>query len=219
VGGSAARVSRAAPRRVRARRGEGEKLKEQILEAAERLLVVTEDEEAVSIRAVAEAVGVTPPSIYLHFEDKDDLLVAVCERRFAQLDRALEEAGADALDPVGALIERGRAYVRFGLEYPELYRILFLRRVGPRPIRADRTRDVAAFDHHLAAVSAAVESGAMKGDPLLVAVGLWAAVHGITSLLITKPHFEWPELDPLIDHVLHTQIRGLSTPDTEGGTT
>jgi AcrR family transcriptional regulator len=56
-------------RRRRARRGEGEKLREEILEAAERLLLQTGSEEMVQVRAVAEAVGVTPPSIYLHFAD------------------------------------------------------------------------------------------------------------------------------------------------------
>src|SRR6266540_4850124 len=84
---TAPRATSSSPRRTRARRGEGEKLREQILEVAERLLVETVDEEAVTIRAVADAVGVTPPSVYLHFADKDELLFAICERHFAQLDR------------------------------------------------------------------------------------------------------------------------------------
>ena len=75
---AAARPS-ASPRRARARRGEGPRLREEILAAATRLLAETGDEEAVSIRAVAEAVGVTPPSIYLHFADKTELIFAVCE--------------------------------------------------------------------------------------------------------------------------------------------
>jgi AcrR family transcriptional regulator len=84
-----------APRRTRARRGEGERLRGQILEAAERLLVEAGDEQAVTIRDVAEAVGVTPPSVYLHFADKDELLFAISERNFAELDRVTEEAAAD----------------------------------------------------------------------------------------------------------------------------
>jgi len=65
-------------RRRRAPRGQGRKLREEILAAAERLLRETGDQEAVSIRAVADAVGVTPPSIYLHFADKTDLIFAIC---------------------------------------------------------------------------------------------------------------------------------------------
>jgi AcrR family transcriptional regulator len=85
-----AKVETSSPRRSRARRGEGDRLREQILEAAEHLLIQTGNEEAVTIRAVAEAVGVTPPSVYLHFADKDDLLFAICERHFARLAQVMQ---------------------------------------------------------------------------------------------------------------------------------
>ena len=113
-------------RRARARRGEGPRLREEILAAATRLLVETGDEEAVSIRAVAEAVGVTPPSIYLHFADKTELIFAVCEEQFRQLDAEMAAAEAGAADPLEALRRRGQAYVRFGLRNAEAYRVLFM---------------------------------------------------------------------------------------------
>ena len=113
-------------RRARARRGEGPRLREEILAAATRLLVETGDEEAVSIRAVAEAVGVTPPSIYLHFADKTELIFAVCEEQFRQLDAEMAGAEAGAADPLEALRRRGQAYVRFGLGNAEHYRVLFM---------------------------------------------------------------------------------------------
>src|SRR5215211_7525579 len=84
--------------------------------------------DSVSIRAIADAVGVTPPSIYLHFPDKESLILAVSERHFETFDSAIEEAGASIEDPVESLRRRGRAYVRFGLENPEPYRILFMTR-------------------------------------------------------------------------------------------
>src|ERR687888_1032271 len=101
-----------AQRRRRAPRGQGERLRAEILEAAERLLVQTGDQEAVSIRAVADAVGVTPPSIYLHFADKNELVFAVCERAFARFDAVQEEAAAQSDDPLESLMLRGRAYIR-----------------------------------------------------------------------------------------------------------
>ena len=70
--------------RPRARKGQGDLLRTDILEAAERLLLETGSEDAVSIRAVADATGVTPPSIYRHFRDKQHLLFEVCAR---QMDR------------------------------------------------------------------------------------------------------------------------------------
>src|SRR5262249_40083226 len=116
--------------RTRARRGEGELLREEILNAAERLLVESGNEESVSIRAIAEAVGVTSPSIYLHFPDKEALLFAVCERQFAIFREALEGAARSTDDPVDALERRAEAYVRFGLDHPEAYRIMFMARAG-----------------------------------------------------------------------------------------
>src|SRR5690349_17309415 len=100
-------------KRARARRGEGELLRAEILAAAERLLIQTGDQGAVSIRAIADAAGVTPPSIYLHFADKSELLMAVCEARFADFLRFLDEAIAGIDDPLGALWAMGRAYVQF----------------------------------------------------------------------------------------------------------
>src|SRR2546430_107813 len=77
-------------RRRRAPRGSGDLLRDQILDAATELLLETGHAKAVSIRSVAQRVGVTPPSIYLHFEDKDALLDAVCARYFAKLDQEMQ---------------------------------------------------------------------------------------------------------------------------------
>ncbi len=60
------------------------------------------------------------------------------------------------------------------------------------------------------AVEQAVATGAIRPvDPLLVSLGLWAAVHGITSLLVARPGFPWPDQQGLVDHVLRTQLEGL----------
>ena len=126
---------RKAQTRPRARRGDGLRLRDEILEATERLMLASGDADAVSLRAVANAVGVTPPSIYLHFADKVDLIFAVCERNFARLDEAMEAAAAGASDPVDEVLRRGRAYVRFGLAHPEQYRILFMNPPSASPPR------------------------------------------------------------------------------------
>jgi AcrR family transcriptional regulator len=199
-------------KRRRAPRGQGERLREEILAAAERLLVQTGDEEAVSIRAVAEAVGVTPPSIYLHFSDKNELMFAVCERQFERLDRVLEEAAAAETGPLDSLRARGRAYVRFGVENPEHYRILFMGKAGNSPVDFDpeRLATMASFDHLVAAVKECMDGGSLPpGDQTLVALGLWAVVHGITSLMISKPEFPWPDREAFTDYLCDLQVRGL----------
>lgn len=199
-------------RRPRARRGEGDRLRTEILAAAENLLVQTSDEDAVSVRAVAEAAGVTPPSIYLHFADKDELLVAVCEKNFEELSLAVERAAAEAGDPLEALRQAGAAYVRFGLARPEQYRILFMRSAGSKTehLELQRLRDSSGFNFLLDTVLECMHRGLIRtADPMFVAVGMWSLVHGLTSLMISKPAFEWPELDELLEHVTRTYLDGL----------
>jgi AcrR family transcriptional regulator len=197
--------------RPRAKRGEGDRLAEEILEAASALLLKTGDEEAVGIRAVAEAVGVTPPSIYLHFEDKEALLLAVCVRQFQRFDAYVESLVAGVDDPADQLRVRAQAYVRFGIEHPEHYRIMFMGR-GRMMRTPDGGLEVAiGFDHLLDNVRRSMDAGTMRrDDPLLVATGLWSLVHGITALAIAVPGFPPMGLDPLLDHVNDLVTRGLA---------
>jgi AcrR family transcriptional regulator len=200
------------PERARSRRGEGDRLREEIVEAATELLLKTDDAEAVTIRAVAKAVGVTPPSIYLHFADKTSLIVAVCQATFDVLDEHIEQAAAGIVDPLEAIVVRGRAYIEFGLDNPENYRILFMTRKFVEELPPEELLRSAAFDHHHAAVLRAHEAGLLREglDPLVAAIGLWSAVHGITSLLITKPNFPWPDREQLLEHVLDCGVRAIS---------
>jgi AcrR family transcriptional regulator len=197
--------SSASPRRARARRGEGPRLREEILAAATRLLAETGDTEAVSIRAVAEAVGVTPPSIYLHFADKTELIFEVCEEQFRQLDAEMAAAEAGVDDPVEGLRRRGRAYVRFGLGNAEAYRVLFMHKDHVPDDVDERYLYRSGTFNHL------VEAGAFRpGDPLQIAVGLWVLVHGITSLLLAAPTFPWPAgPEELVDRLVDDHLRGL----------
>jgi len=203
--------------RPRARRGQGAQLRPTILDAAERLLIDARDADAVSMRAIAEAVGVTPGALYLHFPDKTQLILAVCERSFAAFDEVVEAAGDSTDDPVESLRRRARAYVQFGLDNPEQYRILFM----GKATGVGDTIDLAtmpgsqAFQHLVDAVGRAIDAGELRPDldPFLVATGLWAAAHGMTSLLISMPNFPWPDVDILVDHVCESITSGLSRPD------
>jgi len=208
---TAARSS-ASSRRARARRGEGARLREEILAAATRLLAETGDEEAVSIRAVAEAVGVTPPSIYLHFADKTELIFAVCEEQFRQLDDEMTAAGAGVADPLEALRRRGQAYVRFGLRNAEAYRVLFMyKNHVPDNVDDEYLYRSETFNHLVESVQRCLDAGALRpGDPLQISVGLWVLVHGITSLLLAAPTFPWPsEPDELVDRLITDHLEGL----------
>jgi len=198
-------------RRVRAPRGQGGQLRDDLVAAAERLLASTGDEEAVSIRAIADAVGVSPPAIYLHFPDKDALIFEVCAARFGDLADAIEQAAVGVEDPVDALLARGKAYVRFAVEHPEQYRVLFLRPGAGRKLSADELRSTSAFGNLIRAVERAQEAGAIGAKPgaIETAMELWAVAHGVASLLIGVRDFPWP--DDLPDRVLQTYVRGLTS--------
>ena len=198
-------------KRPRAKRGEGDKLRAQILAAANDLLVETGDQEAVSIRAVAERVGVTPPSIYMHFADKNELIFAVCEQHFNALDRVIQQATEGIDDPLEGLRQGGRAYIQFGLENPEQYRILFMSKpaAAPEGFQEERLKGSSAFDHLVEMVEGAISAGVLTGDGVTTAICLWVSVHGLTSLLLSHPNFPWPEQEALIDTVLATPMFGL----------
>ena len=199
--------------RQRARRGEGERLRDEILEATDRLLAASGDEEAVSLRAVAREVGCTAPAIYLHFTDRQALLLAVCERHFRDLDAAVGAAVAGIDDPLVALRAAGWAYVRWGIANPEPYRITFMTRRADAPpwrFEGDSAGEV-AFRHLAELVEWGMKEGVVRhDDPFLVATGVWAAVHGLTSLVISTPDFPAQGLDVVVEHLVDVYLRGLA---------
>ena len=201
--------------RKRFQRGQGDKLRAEILDATERLLVELGDEADVSIRAVADAVGRTPPVIYKHFTDKDDLIQEVCARRFLEFDRAMEEAGARSDDPLESLRLRGEAYIRFGLAHPEHYKVLMMTSHQMRVV-TDEAPGMEAFQHLVGAVQRCIDAGVFQGDhdALSIALVLWPAVHGITALLISLPKFELlaggaDGVEKVIQLLLDVQMEGL----------
>ncbi len=198
-------------RRTRARRGQGELLRADILEAAEKLLIATGDADAVSIRAVAKAVGVTPPSIYLHFADKTELIFQVCQVQWDRFNDHVRGATEGITDPVQRLRACGLAYIDFALENPEQYRILFMSRVREQPAGVDMEDLLTSsiFGDLVTAVHEAAARGLLVGDPNLIVFQCWSAVHGLASLMITMTDMQWPDRDALIDHVADSLMRGL----------
>lgn len=197
-----------AGRRRRAPRGTGDQLRDQILDAATDLLLETGHAKAVSIRSVAQRVGVTPPSIYLHFADKDALLDAVCARYFESLDFEMARAAAGCDTTLDLLRAQGLAYVRFALQTPELYRIATMGE-GRAGSDVDVTLASSAFMHMRAGVQTMMDDGIYApGDATQVALELWTAAHGVAALLIAKPYLPWGDAEAFADRVLRAVCCG-----------
>jgi AcrR family transcriptional regulator len=195
-------------RRRRAPRGSGEQLHDEILDAATALLLDTGDAKAVSIRAVAQRVGVTSPSIYLHFADKDALLDAVCARYFEKLDEAMQEAAVGQPTTLDVLRAQGLAYVRFAAGTPELYRIATMCHGSPGS-DVDAALASSAFGHMRDSVQTLMDEGVYApGDPTAVALQLWSAGHGIAALMIAKPYLPFGDVEVFADRVLRAVCCG-----------
>jgi AcrR family transcriptional regulator len=210
------RRSAAPARRRRAARGSGEQLRGEIIAAAKRLLAQAASSEAMSIRAVADAVGVTPPSIYLHFADKDALLEAVVSDVFAELDASMLAAGAEAGTPLERLCAYGLAYVRFAIDHPEHYRIATMDPC-PRP-DLDTVLADSAFSHLRDTVTECMAAGIFApDDPLPVAMAMWSAAHGVAALMIAKPFLPWGDKLAFATGVLRSAALGHAVNDLRGG--
>ena len=195
-------------RRPRAPRGSGDLLRQEILDAATELLLEAGQARAVSIRSVAQRVGVTPPSIYLHFQDKDGLLDAVCARYLARLDQAMEQVAIGQPTTVDVLRAQGLAYVRFALQTPELYRLATMGewRSGSN---VDMALDSTAFKHMRASVQTLMDEGVYRtDDPTTIALELWTVAHGVAAILIAKPHLPYGDVDAFADRVFGTVLCG-----------
>jgi len=99
-------------------------LRERILDAA-RHIVVREGFAALSMRKIADAIEYSPATLYLHFASRDDIARALCAEGYAQLLATFVPL-VQIADPAERLKALGRAYVAFGVEHPETYRLIFM---------------------------------------------------------------------------------------------
>jgi AcrR family transcriptional regulator len=160
---------------VRSRDAETATTRQTILEAAEELLARGD----LSIRQLCARAGVTPPTIYHHFGDKDALIERVIDDCFAVFDQALARRRPPA-DPVEALRWAFDRYVEYGLAHPAHYRLMFQRSDSRPATPAGR----ASYDR-LRRMVAAIAAAGHLSDPVEQATrACWCAAHGVTSLLV-----------------------------------
>jgi AcrR family transcriptional regulator len=208
-------------RRPRNPRGQGERLRQELLDAADALLAESGDAGKLSLRGVARRVGIAATSVYLHFPDVDDLKVAVVVRGFAELDAARDVASRGIADPAEALLVRVRAYARFAMAHPGRYRLMF----GPDlPTSLAYGAERSPSQQTLQALARSIErcqqarESRLDDDPIRVATMLWAAVHGFVILRIDRPQFPWPPLDEMVDETVRRLVGiGVRPASTSGG--
>lgn len=154
-----------------------------LLEAAARLLA-EEGTAALTTRRLAAAVGMSTTAVYTYFGGMDDLVRALVHEGFARLHRRMSRV-RPTNDPVADIMTLGHAYRANVLEYPQLYLVMFGSAVlgGFALDDGDRQHGRYTLEALVEAVSRATAQGRFRaGDPLLVAQGMWIALHGLVSL-------------------------------------
>jgi AcrR family transcriptional regulator len=187
-------------RRERNRRGEGDRLRADIIAAATGLLEAAGTDEGLTLRGVARAVGISPQSVYLHFAGLEDLVLAVLDDCYAEMGAAMRAVAAAETDPVERVLAWGRGYLAWGGAHPGLYQVMYEGRV--QTIRDAQHGDPPGrrLLHWVRDdVRAAMDAGAIPpGDADHLALQLWALVHGLVSLRANKPGVPWPDVAGLV---------------------
>lgn len=184
--------------RERNPRGEGERLRATLLEAATELIAESEDPENVSVRAVTARAGVSPTALYLHFQGREQLFRAVSEACFAELGAATRAARDGAgPDPRAQLAALGHAYLRFARERPGHYAVLFQRHLTPEPDDGDEEAKI-GMDVFEILVEVVRRCGVPEEDAFDDAVMLWMALHGRAAVASAMPGFPFPDEDRYI---------------------
>jgi AcrR family transcriptional regulator len=174
-------------------------MKRQILDAA-RTLFLEQGFEKTSIRNIADKIEYSPATIYLYFKDKDDLLLDLHNEAFGKFMIYLQSMSF-LEDPFERLVQMGRGYMNFGLENPELYHLMFLM---TSPIETLECRDQVWQHGHtsLNALKAIIIECIDKGffhsqDIEGLSMMIWATVHGLVTLHLTKRTLMFPEEERL----------------------
>jgi AcrR family transcriptional regulator len=201
------------PARRRSRRGEGDRLREEIIIAANQMISETGDDAALTLRGVARRVGIAAPSIYRHFPDVDELKMAVVQHSFAEFTQARDAAAGESDDPASRLLARCRAYTRFAVANPGPYRYLFSQHAPTGA--ADRPPvDLPVFQTLADSISRCQQAGLARArdDSHWLAAQVWAALHGLVLLRLNAPGFPWPgPLEQMADQAV-TRLIDLETP-------
>jgi AcrR family transcriptional regulator len=151
--------------------------------------------DAVVLRAAAREAGVSAAAAYRHFADHDALLGVVRQRALEALAAAMRrslESGTPAADPADEAVRRlralGRAYIRFALDDPGLFRTAFCPPEKLRPGAPERMVSQGPYMLLSGVLDELVEHGVL--DPARRAgaeIPAWATVHGLATLLTDGP--------------------------------
>jgi len=201
-------------RSARKPKGDGHLRRGEILEAAQRIFLA-EGYHGATIRKIADEVGVSSTALYMHFKDKDEILLEISEGVVGTLLAINSEISARPISAAERVRLMLDAYMQFALDNPNTYQLVFCGSGGM--ISADKEAQAqalgeACFQKFVSVVEEIAAAGQLRvGSVDSAAQSLWVACHGLVALLITKPNFHWSQADELRSVLLDSMLNGLLT--------
>jgi AcrR family transcriptional regulator len=180
---------------------------------AEAAVMIAEGGSAgVTMRAIGQRLGVSRAAPYRHFADKTALLVAVAANGFRRLGGRLQAIDAGGKrSSVERLRRLGEEYVRFALENPAHYRLMYGREALTREELPElREAAEALFEQFVEVIRAHQRSGLIKRQNARAqAYVAWSAVHGLASLVIEGQIHGTDDIEGLIRQTTRTVLDGM----------
>lgn len=191
-------------------KGEGHERRAEILSAAERIFI-EHGYEGATIRKIADEVGLSSTALYMHFPDKGEILHEICRNAFAALRAGHGRIMAEPVEPEVRIRRLLEAYLAFGFANPNAYRLIYMTRPDEAKHAQAAAQELGAdlFREFEAVVEEAAARGRLKVGPHEAAQTLWAGAHGVVSLMITKPYFDWAGQEVLTRTMLDGLLGGL----------
>ncbi|GAB3555643.1 TetR/AcrR family transcriptional regulator [Spirosoma fluminis] len=194
---------------------EREEMRKLILDAAQKLFIANGFEK-VSIRTIADAIEYSPATIYLYYKDKNELLYALHQRGFAKMVDEFRPLLVLA-DPFEKLVQMGRSYIRFAVQNPELFDLMFIMTAPMDKLdKEDWVEGDQAFGLLMQVVQECMDAGIFRPQSVnVVAMMIWSGIHGYTALFLRKRLGMFDECDrqPIMDDAFNlfceTLKRGL----------
>jgi AcrR family transcriptional regulator len=189
---------------------EKQEMRDNILKIAKELFI-KEGYEKTSIRNIAESIEYSPATIYLYFKDKDEIFYTLHVDGFNLLLEHMKQTERIE-NPLEKLYEIGKIYIRFGIENPEMYDLMFIMR---SPIAKIREKEEGnwntgncAFQYFFSTVQSCIEKRYIKiQDAFLASMMIWSFVHGMVSLYVRERFSVMNLSDEQIYTMLHASLK------------
>jgi AcrR family transcriptional regulator len=168
---------------------EKEELKNLILQAARKLFAENGIEQT-TIRNIAQEIEYSVGTVYVYFKDKNEILHQLHIQGFKQLGGDMRVL-ASVDDPMERLRALGRVYLRFAIENPDMYELMFSMKAPMEFLETLHNQEwnegKATFDFLRTTVNQCMEKGHFKGHELeALSFTIWSATHGMASLHINQ---------------------------------